>query len=108
MRKIPVILAVAFALSTGVCAFGADKSSDNNASKAAAVDKAKETKKSKPEGSKRAKKTELTGSYIKHEVRRAGQITDGPSPVLVIDSNTIRNSGASDIRQLLTRQGVNR
>jgi len=49
----------------------------------------------------------MTGSYIKKEIRRSGQITDGASPLLVIDSKSIRNSGASDLRQLLVRQGVN-
>ena len=49
-----------------------------------------------------------TGSHIKTTVKRHGQITDGPSQVLVIDQKTIANSGASTLRQLLARQGVGR
>jgi outer membrane cobalamin receptor len=48
----------------------------------------------------------LTGSHIKRDVRRYGQITDGPSLVLVIDRKAIERSGASDLRQLLSRSGV--
>lgn len=47
----------------------------------------------------------MTGSYIPREVRRNGQITDGASPVAVIDQESIRNSGASDVRELLVRRG---
>jgi hypothetical protein len=50
----------------------------------------------------------LTGSYIKREVRRRGMITDGPYNVTVIDSDMIRNSGASDLHQLLVRRGLSR
>ena len=55
----------------------------------------------------KVKKAELTGSYIKRDVHRNGQITDGMNPVLVIDSKMIQTSGASDLRQLLVHQGVN-
>jgi len=50
--------------------------------------------------------TLLTGSHIKRDVRRYGQITDGSSLVLVIDRKAIERSGASDLRQLLSRSGV--
>jgi hypothetical protein len=42
------------------------------------------------------------------KVRQAGQITDGARNVQVMDSNTIRNSGASDLASLLKRRGVTR
>ena len=48
----------------------------------------------------------LTGSYIKRNVRRSGQITDGPNQVMVLDSEAIRRSGASDVRELLVRRGA--
>ncbi len=48
----------------------------------------------------------LTGSYIKQTVRRHGLVTDGANPVVVLDNETIRNSGASDVRQLLVRRGM--
>ncbi len=60
----------------------------------------------KAEGARTGEHVVLTGSYIKRDVKRSGQITDGPSQVLVIDQKTIANSGASDLRQLLMRQGV--
>ncbi len=60
----------------------------------------------KAEGVRTEKPVVLTGSYLKRDVKRSGQITDGPSQVLVIDQKTIANSGASDLRQLLTQQGV--
>lgn len=50
----------------------------------------------------------LTGSYIKRDVKRAGRITDGPTQVLVIDRKAIERSGASDLKQLLVRYGLNR
>jgi len=77
----------------------AEKTKDKAALKAAS-----KKKKAAP----RKEKVALTGSYIKREVRRNGQITDGPSPVAVLDSKAIQNSGAADLRQLLTRQGVSR
>jgi outer membrane cobalamin receptor len=49
----------------------------------------------------------LTGSYIKRPIKRNGQITDGPSQVIVVDSNAIERSGARDLKQLLIQQGVN-
>ncbi len=48
----------------------------------------------------------LTGSYIKQNVRRSGRFTDGVSQVIVLDRDTIERSGASDVRQLLTHQGI--
>jgi hypothetical protein len=82
----------------------------------AAGEKAKDTGPTKPSPPARAKasktapvkepNTPLTGSYIKRDVHRNGQITDGPNVVLVLDSSTIHNSGASDLRQLLIRQGA--
>lgn len=54
------------------------------------------------------KNVELTGSHIKRTVRRNGQITDGPSQVIVIDRATIERSGVRDLAQLLTQQGVGR
>lgn len=70
--------------------------------------KSKETQKAKVEESTSVhnEKTALTGTYIPRKVRRHGMITDGFSQVQVIDSDTIRASGATDVRQLLNRQGI--
>ena len=48
----------------------------------------------------------LTGSYIKQNITRNGRITDGMSQVIVLDRETIERSGASDLKQLLSHQGV--
>lgn len=53
-------------------------------------------------------KVAVTGSYIKQQVRPDGTIPSGPSPLRVIDSEAIRNSGASDVIQLLVKKGYNR
>jgi hypothetical protein len=46
----------------------------------------------------------LTGSNIKREVRKDGQVTDGPNSVAIIDQNAIQRTGVADIRQVLARQ----
>jgi hypothetical protein len=56
----------------------------------------------------KSKMVALTGSYIKTDIRRSGFITDGPNCVAVLDSKTIRNSGAADLSQLLLRTGYRR
>jgi len=48
----------------------------------------------------------VTGSYTKQKVHKSGLITDGGSQVIVVDSDTMERSGATSVRQLLTRQGV--
>ena len=94
--KMKTFLMVALLTVSGVSlGLASDKSASTTDNKATATKQAKE------------KKTILTGSYIPREVHHHGQITDGPSPVWVVDQKTIRNSGASDLRQLLVRQGVN-
>ena len=65
---------------------------------------AKETK--KVQTVKQDDKALLTGSFIKQKFRRNGMVTDGANQVLVLDSETISNSGASDLRQLLVRRGI--
>jgi len=55
---------------------------------------------------KSSKRVALTGSYIKTDVRRNGIVTDGSNPVVVLDNEAIRNSGAADLRQLLVFRGV--
>jgi hypothetical protein len=50
----------------------------------------------------------LTGSLLKSTYNRRGHITDGHSQVVVLDSRTIENSGAADLRELLTRKGLHR
>jgi hypothetical protein len=52
------------------------------------------------------KSMEITGSYIKRNIRRDGKITDGPSQVVVLDREMISRSGAADLKQVLIRQGI--
>ena len=98
----PVILA--FVLASAIGAFAADKPADKHKNtkpaKVNKVDKAAE-KSGKP-----ARKVALTGSYIKQDVRRNGIVTDGSNPVVVLDSEAIRNSGAADLRELLIFRGL--
>src|SRR5947207_15721788 len=98
-------MAVALSVFAASTALGCDKgkAKDTEKAKVVAVDKAKKVQSSSAE---QKGGTLLTGSYIKHNIRRSGQITDGPNQVLVIDQKAVSESGASDLRQLLNRQGV--
>jgi hypothetical protein len=101
MKKSSLLLAISLLLAASVgCA---DLPKDPTAkAKAAPRGKAKTIQ------AETEKKAEVTGSYIKRKVNRNGQITDGPDPLYVIDNQTIQQSGAADLRQLLVRQGLNR
>ena len=50
----------------------------------------------------------LTGSHLKSTYKRRGLITDGHSQVVVLDRQAIENSGAADLRELLSRKGLRR
>jgi len=63
-------------------------------------DQAKSAKTEKTEG------IVLTGSYVKRNIHRTGLITDGPDNVLVIDRETINNSGAATLKEVLLRKGI--
>ena len=90
-----------FAAAWGV--LGSDQVSDGKATPTAV---AKESKKIPNLPTQNEGNAVLTGSYIKREIRRNGQITDGPNQVIVIDRATIEGSGASDLKQLLVHQGI--
>ena len=96
-----IALSVGF-MTTGLMA--ADKAKDNTAT-GKAPDKAVKTAAQAPQVEKNVP---ITGSYIRRDVRRNGLITDSATPVYVIDSETIRNSGAADLSQLLLRRGFRR
>jgi hypothetical protein len=103
MKTTSFIFALGIALAVASNAWACDKAKDQKEAKAAPVEKGKI---SQPQSAQQESKVALTGSYIKRDVRRNGQITDGPSQVAVIDAATIKNSGAADLRQLLVRQGA--
>jgi hypothetical protein len=101
MKAIFLILALTFAAAP--IGFAGEKAKQKKAAAAAARAKAKSTRN---QTAPSAEKTTLTGSYLKEEVRRHGLITDGRSQVLVLDNDTIRNSGAVDVRELLIWKGI--
>lgn len=76
------------------------------------TDKTKVAEKSKAKPKQKqvvkAQKIAVTGSYIKEEVRPDGTIPTGPSPLHIIDSESIRNSGGSDVAEVLIKKGYNR
>lgn len=80
----------------------ADKDTKAPAKEAAVKETAKDAK-AKPA---QAEKGFVTGSYIRQKVTRNGVIASaGPSPLIVIDSETIRRTGASSIPDLFRRGG---
>ena len=97
-KSLLIALSVGFALTTSGIA--ADKVKNPKAPEKQA--------KPAPPAAGVEKKMALTGSYIKRDIRRDGVITDGPNPVYVLDNDTIRNSGAADLSQLLLRRGFRR
>jgi outer membrane receptor for monomeric catechols len=88
--------------STGALASDKAKTKDPKQEKAAGAEKA--AKNSDQSASQREKT--LTGSYLKQDVKRNGNITDGFNQVLVIDRAMIEQSGASDLKQVLAHRGI--
>ncbi|HWW02129.1 MAG TPA: hypothetical protein VNZ64_20685 [Candidatus Acidoferrum sp.] len=107
MKTSPFILASVITLAAASGVSAGDRPKTDKATTTPAAEPAKASP-AQTQAPLKEKKVEITGSYVKREVRRNGQITDGMNPVLVIDSKSIQTSGASDLRQLLVRQGVNR
>jgi len=99
-------LTFAMAVALGFTALAGEQAKDNaKTAKPAPAEKAKKSEAVVPQTEK---DVALTGSYIKRDVRRNGMVTDGPSPLYVVDNETIRNTGASTLRDLLVRKGLNR
>lgn len=101
---ITLTLAISFMLGSSAVACDKTKTKEKKAT-SAAVDKSKKTQ-TVTAASEQKGETLLTGSRVKQNIKRYGQITDGPNPVIVLDRDTIERSGASDVKQLLNRQGV--
>ena len=97
-----------FALVTGLsiaacsAALAADKPADSKA-KSTAPAKASKTK---TESAPTERGVLVTGSYLKQDIHRTGQITDGQNQLVVLDRQTIERSGATDLKQLLNRTGI--
>ncbi len=101
MKRYPVVLALAFSCALSSGALASEKAKSGKPTKTSAAP----SKSSKASAPSKESKVELTGSYIKQDIRRNGHITDSQSPVYVIDSQAIQTSGASDLRQLLVKRG---
>ena len=105
IMKTVLKLALAMTFFAGSTALAGDdgKAKDAKKTSTTAVEKAK-----KPQSTSAEQKggVLLTGSYIKQNITRNGRITDGMSQVIVLDRETIERSGASDLKQLLSHQGV--
>src|SRR5262252_4866737 len=102
MKTTALIFAAAIALSFSAVA--GDKTKDTK-TKPAPADKAKKTPVVAPE---LEKNVAVTGSYIKRDVRRNGLVTDGSSPLYVLDNKAIQNTGAATLSELLLRRGLQR
>jgi len=103
MKKFTVILALTFFAAMTIVADDNAKGKEPVKTKAATVHKNKKTQSTAPD---QKDGSPLTGSNIKQDVRRHGRITDGAHPLTVIDRESIERSGASDLKQLLTQQGI--
>jgi outer membrane receptor for monomeric catechols len=106
MKSAKLMLSVVSLLAGMTVAFAGEGAKKAQAAKPKQAKTEKTAVKKNTLGAQTQKRVALTGSYIKREVKRNGEITDGPEPVWVLDQKTIANSGAADLRQLLTRQGV--
>ena len=98
--------ALAFVLVSSLGAFAADKSGEK--SKDTQKTKVDKPVKASQKPEKASRQVVLTGSYLKRDINRSGVVTDGSNPVVVLDSEAIKNSGAGDLRQLLLFRGVSR
>jgi hypothetical protein len=98
-------IAAAVLLSSGVAVLGADQSAVGKSVKSAKTEK---TKNATPKRPVQKDVVTVTGSHLKRSVRQEGVIAVGPNPVYIIDNDSIRNSGATDLSQLLTHRGLRR
>ncbi len=103
MKTTLLISALLIGWSVPFGAVAADKTQTGKEAKPAAVQEKQKQPAVQP--AKPAPKVELTGSYIKQDIRRNGIVTDGKNPVFVLDNDWIHQSGAADLSQLLIRSG---
>jgi len=103
--KTNLSLTLAIIVVSASVAFACDGDKTKDTKKATTAEKPKTVQTSSAPADKGG--VLLTGSYIKQKnVRRSGRLTDGASQVIVLDRDTIERSGVSDVRQLLTHQGI--
>src|SRR5215831_11357369 len=95
MKTTTSIVVLAITLAAVSAASADEKTKQVKATTTATVEKTKTT--ATPQYSLRQNYA-ITGTYIRRDIRRAGEITDGPSQVLVLDSKMIAESGAADLK----------
>ena len=103
MKRASIFLSVL--LASSVCGFCADKTPLKGAKSTPPTSVKARKHAPKPASPERVA---LTGSYIKQDIHRNGIVTDSANPVVVLDNEMIRNSGAADLRQLLVLRGLSR
>jgi uncharacterized protein YdeI (BOF family) len=105
MKRINLLFAVAILMTAAVGALASDQT-DAKKDKTTKSIAAEKTKPAQAKPACQEKKVLLTGSYIRQSFRKNERITDGINPVVVLDHDVIQRTGASDLKQLLVRQGV--
>ena len=104
-----IVAALLLAVSASIAAdkpAAAKTSSDKDTKTPAKEAPAKATVKDAKAKPANVEKGFVTGSYIRQQVYRNGVIASaGPSPLIVVDSETIRVTGARDIPDLFRRGG---
>ena len=93
-------------LSITLAASGAEK--DSAKPKSSLPEKSTKTAKSEAKSQTHREVVIVTGSHLNRNVHHDGLVSDGPNLVYILDSETIANSGASTIHELLTRKGAAR
>lgn len=103
MKTTSLLIALTIVAGTAWSAPAADQVTTPKTTKPVVVEKAK-TKKATKHHHKQA----VTGSYIPRYFRESGVITDGPSPLYIINASAIARTGAADLSQALIRTGFRR
>jgi len=78
--------------------------------KAPAQPPAKPASRAKASATRPGRKTirPATGTRVRQTVHLDGRITDGPSPLIIITSETIKRCGYATVPQILASQGCRR
>src|SRR5258708_3806397 len=100
MKRSTLILAMTVGLAV---AAWADQTKDSKQNDSVVPAQAKKTE---AKSAAKPAKVMVTGSYIPQNVHRYRRITDGQSQLIMLDQDSIRRSGATDLKQLLNSQGI--
>src|SRR5215470_17674218 len=106
MKRKKFALALILTVIASSVALAADPAQPNDSKTPAPAPAPQKLKETVVRAGREEKQMELTGSYIKRNIRRDGKITDGSSQVVVLDRGMIDRTGAADLKQVLIRQGI--